>query len=422
MKSKRIFGWMLAMCLVFALCFTSAPMLAKAKTLEIEKITGYSYSLDYLLEEAGYEALTEGKKVSEGREVSYVEKGSSSEPTKATSTVEFFKAGTYEFTVTKTEGSVQEGTFEVVAVSSIEDSGLKYNLTNADELVKIQQDINKFVKDFKGGDTFDITKIDDTSSLKNIVECEYFSYDDLSVTLYYCTPGSTAYTSTSSKTFKVSNAGIYSFYVTYKTPLGDSIDVSNLVEGPNGLYEEDENGERVGDVIVPIFTFEISDNKAPEIAIGASEDAYLNLEYEVECFTITANDYSAVYELLFSQTYVDKEAYATDSEYISAVEALNPSDVTEDIFDTDALTFTPTEKGYYYVKLKVVDGNNMSEVVISRAIACQDEFIEIKPVKQFIKYNLTTIICLGISAACLIAIIVIAFIKPKEKEVVLETK
>ncbi len=420
MKSKRIFGLILSLALAFSLFIFKAPDVAEAGTLEIEKITGYSYSLDYILEDAGYEALTEGKSVSEGRDVTYKVKGSSDEPTKATSKVEFFKAATYEFTVTKTEGSVLEGSFEVVAVASVEDSGLKYNVDEV-KLASVQENVDKYVKDFQGGSTFDITKIDG-GSLSSIVECEYFDYDDLSVTLYYCTPGSSAYVSTSSKTFKVSNAGIYSFYVTFKTPLGESIDVANLIEGPNGLYEKDENGERVGDVIIPVFTFEIANNKAPEIAIGASEDAYLNLEYEVECFTITADNYSAVYELLYSQTYLNKEDYQTDADYITAVEALNPSDLTESIFDKDTLKFTPTEKGYYYVKLKVVDGNNMSEVVISRAIVCQDEFTEIKPVKQFVKYNVTTIVCLSISAACLIAIIVIACIKPKEKEVVLETK
>ncbi|MBP5176955.1 MAG: hypothetical protein ILP02_00045, partial [Clostridia bacterium] len=214
--------------------------------------------------------------------------------------------------------------------------------------------------------------------------------------------------------------GKNSFYVLFEDAFGNAMTTDTLVIGEDGWYKTVDNDGKTatGDVVIPVFTFEVSTVKAPEVSVKASDNAYVGLSYEIKAFNIVSDDYNTVYKLYFSETFFDKDSdtYANDGEYMAAVTAV-AKDVT-DTLNTSSLTFTPDKSGYYYAQVKVVDGYNNEEVAMSRAIACKGEAKYVQPDPEFLRNNVTSIVFLSIAGVCFVAIIVLLLVKPKESKTV----
>ncbi len=406
------------------------PVEPTTPTTEVYRISAVKYDLETLLEDLGVKPLDGKTKVTDGRTISYrlsvnakgeavAETDSNKEAAFKTlsDSVEFLSQGTYTIAV-KEEGTDATTDYYVSVRNKVVAVDEEYNNTSVSykaDVTGYMDAVKQNSETLKTGDNFDVPSIED------YIDSVDFEYDKLQKIVYYCAPNSSSYTqgsavTTTDPSFKVSYRGTYSFYILFKDPFTNTMKTDDLVEGEGGWYKKDADGNKVGEVVIPVFTFTVKENAAPEVTVRASEDAYLNLSYEIESFIITANGGNREYNLYFSTEYFDKddEKFATDDDYMKAVIAKSEN-ITEDYLNESSLTFTPDKVGYYYVQVKVVDDYNMAETAMSRAINCVGEA---KSVEWAYAPDTLSIVFLSIAGVCFVALIVVLLIKPKEVETV----
>ena len=463
MKGKKLLVLLLTACIMTSVSvatvaeevFAARPIMTRIQAVEykVEDIlASFAEKDERLTKLDGQSTYAGGRKVeyrlyrtAEGEEVDETDESYKEAAWKELTgtTVEFLNTGYYEFKLTWKETTPAENEGEDPVET---DKELNYIVTVNKNVTPADEDYNKTSVTYKALDnaayTDYLTEVAEHAenlktgdsysvhSLETIVDSRDFAYNTLQKTVYYCAPNSKSFTSgssftTTSPSFTVSEVGTYSFYVLFKDVFGNAMTTDTLKLGEGGWYKtvDNEGKEIVGDVVIPVFTFEVTEASAPTVSVKASDDAYLDLEYEINCFNITAENYKAVYKLYYyynatdKESYFKKDDYATDAEYLAAVKAA-ATDITEDYLDADKLTFTPDKVGYYYVEAKIVDGNNLTETVLSRPIRCLSEVETIKRESEFFKNNLTSIILLGVAALCLVGIILLLVIKPKESNTV----
>ena len=425
-----------------AAIFSAFKTVSAVRAVDSLKLAGYNYEIEYLLKDFGLEILDGENNRVGGRTIEYrltkidgdVVAENDENYTEATkisiasseADVKFLCVNAeYTFTITKTaDSSVQN--FTVSTASSFADAGISFN----DDLTSFNNALETYAANLKTGDTFRFNSLGVNAS--DAATSDYFDINETRVTVYYYAPGVT-YVSTASGSklsevsFKINTVGEYGFYLIFTDSLDNSNSIDGLVLGNGGYYTDaDDDGEYDAavdtELVVPFFYFTVKTNSNPQVVVGTAEDAFLDLEYSVECFTITAQNYTAVYKLYYidQANAVKKADYDGEAAYIAAVEE-KAKDVTS-ILDTEEVSFKPTidselgtGKGYYYVLLSVYDDNGYSDKVMSGEIACLEEYKEVIPEKQFFKYNVLSIVFLSIAAVSFIAIIVLLFIRPKKK-------
>ena len=457
MKSKRIstiaFSAVFALTLALALAFSFGVNADKTSAISAnEKLFGYEYDADYVLKDLGVEKIGENTSYTEGRKVEYVlekENGQTIDPetegyaesfrSEVGSTIIFKRPNAlYRIFVTD-NGSDETAEYPVVSVKASDvDAATHYD---PEKIADYASAVKEYAKDLSTTSTFKFSELEKKVSLSTIAKKDCFDILKTKVTVNYALPGASSVSSTSGSSienasFKTTKPGEYSFYFTFTDELNNVDKTDDLIMGDGGYYsDENDNGEwDDGDkLVIPVFTFTIEKASKPEVSLTTSEKAYIGLEYKIDCFNVTASDYTTEYKLYFipssnASANYDKDAEKYDiaangdSLYIADVLA-NPDvkDVTE-LLDTSSMKFKPEEKGYYYALLDIYSNNGYGrDEVMSYAIACLDEYTEVVTEKQFFKYNATSIIFLSISALSFIGIIVVLCIKPKQQKE-LETK
>ena len=328
---------------------------------------------------------------------------------------------TYDIVVLKGETEVTTGTFGLINKTA--DGSIYYDIENLDERANYEKLI------YNKEDGADATgklagkKIGDSFTypdLEGLLVSDHFAYATLksNLTLYYAKPKSTTFTSTTSKSFTLSELGTYSYYVLAKDPTGTefTIDTDELELKDGALGNGWYNGN---DLVVPVFTFEFTTISQPEITISEKvEEGYIGLAYQdaKEYITIVAENEKVEYTLYYSATkFVEGDDWASVGVETVETTAIDISEDEDYAFNSSNLSFTPQEKGYYYIVVNVVDGNGIREVAVTYSIAVNHEFTEVKYNTQFWKYNWLSMMFLGIALLCLIGIILIIFVKPKEE-------
>lgn len=385
------------------------------------------------------EVYKDKKDLSDGDnfKVSY---SSGSSTTNAKVTLTAREVGIFEVKVALKEKSNTD-VFKI-SVDEIDREALKpeYSYTEEDMNAFIE-DVNKNIKSsdsetgtLVAGDTFKLP------SIKSLIE-SVVPYENLKKTLYYAAPNSTSYQTTvftkADASFKISTYGTYRFYVTLYVEKTDKYEEGILLgtefleEQKDGFYaiydlsdnqlfakkvnseykyytdEECEN-EHTGEVktstspIIPIFTFNL-ENAGPSIKIESDyqEDGYVDLEYTVSDVTVNGNDVQTSYKLQYSEdgaTWVD----------------------AEEEFDEEELSFTPTKIGQYKVIITASDATNTTVTDDSYIIKVDEKYTTVKYKVSFadwLEVNTVPFIFLCISGVCLIAIILLLVINPKEKTI-----
>ncbi len=309
--------------------------------------------------------------------------------------------------------------------------------------------------------------------LRKLIKVDYFDYSDLQLTLYHTSPETSGFTkSSSSKEFKLDEIGYYSFYVGLCDPCQISeqdVNLSGLTAKQDGGEVKYYDGENVkfvrkaseialgegyedysidylcdadGNKLCPIFTFNYVKTATPKVEIAGVNDTpkgYHKLVYKNvdKLITIdTVDSRTTRYRLYFSTTDVtttgdwthangaEKLAeLAQGTEFNSDDLASNNGvfDVTEvDAFDFSTSTryFNVAAKGYYYVVCEV--GTDFGQVTVcTNAIDATNEFTTVKYARdwgKFFENNTTAVIFLGIAVLSFIGLLLVIFIKPKDKE------
>lgn len=449
MKRNFLLASVITFCLALVLSFVAFnPVTAYADgegsaTVTLYKTNAYTYKMEYLAKEAG-DSNYDDKTTVKVNGVDYAK--TTSELTEAhkkagfyatdAKSIEFLRNDTFTVALHRdaVEGDspVAEYNFEFTVNTTEKPvlwKDLKYDYDAEalkDYTDKVEAATQKDGVAIKVDDDYEVPCITD------LLLDKYFDVEDLQGTLYYAVPGS-SYTSKSisdldNVKFEVSKIGVYKFYILVENDFAE-MTTEDLIEDVGGWYKTNEEGEKLDDnVVVPVFSFEVSSSTAPKISVSNSEKAYIGLKYTVKCFTIVASDYEADYTLYYSDQELTSEQIGDD--YSKAtLESKGLKEVTlenkfseANLFDSSTKTFTPETKGYYYVVCHVKDFANEDAALICNAINAQSELKQVKYEKQFFKYNWLSIVLLSIAVICFVAILLLLFVKPKENNANLTKK
>ena len=360
--------------------------------------------------------------------------------------ITFFKNGTYAVNVK--DSSLDKEKNATVEVGDTEAYiTLKYKSFEGDAGKNLISEYKKLIEEnteevFIAGDSsFTVPEI------SSLIETN-FPYGSVRKTVYYYASGETSskntYASKADLKFSISTYGTYRFYVLANIEKhnlnidgGITMKVDGLKEEKDGFYryydaenqevyynkgnnkfykidKDNDNGysgdpltidETKKSLIVPVFEFTVQ-SQLPTIKIDSTyqENGYVGLKYKVTGVTINGDTTSEKYELLYS---TEK---SLDGKYDNFT-------LAEEEFDSSAFTFTPTKMGYYVVRVTAysVDGVNKA---YTPQIEVNEKYEQVKYKVSFsdwLDVNLLPFILFCISGACLVTIILLLTIKPKEK-------
>ena len=260
--------------------------------------------------------------------------------------------------------------------------------------------------------------LDETSVIRDV--------DDLSAKIYLRTPGG-SWPSSATKTLSgsssdveltVSSRGNYHFYVLFTDNKGNTTEKKDeLVEKDDGFYKVEGATETK---VIPIFSFAYTPDETVKVKCSNTDKVKKGYEGQIQK----------------SVTYTLENATDKDVEFVLMFKAENSTEWKKAVSGTDAkfdeskftkssLEFTPLKKGEYSFRVNAegmsgpalkegADDNVVVRVTDSVTIVKRENTAFI----DFVKNNWKSLIFLGIAVLCLIAIIVIACWKPKDKTAV----
>ena len=260
--------------------------------------------------------------------------------------------------------------------------------------------------------------LDETSVIRDV--------DDLSAKIYLRTPGG-SWPSSATKTLSgsssdveltVSSRGDYHFYVLFTDNKGNTTEKKDeLVEKDDGFYKVEGATETK---VIPIFSFAYTPDETVKVKCSNTDKVKKGYEGQIQK----------------SVTYTLENATDKDVEFVLMFKAENSTEWKKAVSGTDAkfdeskftkssLEFTPLKKGEYSFRVNAegmsgpalkegADDNVVVRVTDSVTIVKRENTAFI----DFVKNNWKSLIFLGIAVLCLIAIIVIACWKPKDKTAV----
>ena len=262
-------------------------------------------------------------------------------------------------------------------------------------------------------------------SLETLVSDELTSYAGMTHTLYYKTPETSS--STSGWDIPTDKAGKYEFYVVFKDAAGNEMKQDDFFT----VDENDKNKIDTDEATHPyakyIFTFDIVDDAPIKITSVTQSKGYVNTSYTVSSFTVSAKGYTTVYELYYNS---DSSATPTGDDWESAwVKIPVASEVQEDdempagftyeevknIGYAGSLTFTPVKTGKYVIKCTVTSTNSIRTASSTASVSVENKPRTVKPDSHWLENNVWSVVFLSVGTLCLIAIIVLLCIKPKDE-------
>lgn len=456
MKSKKrllIISVIVALATVLAafsgITAFAAPTEYVAKTGDIYERAAIEVPVDYVVDKNTGKAvassdITEVKVTSEDGSVAYesgVKDANGKGYVYASGKIKYFYSenldnGTTEdekvnkFKVTVTVKNGEETPSFTVTVTVVgkdkaaEDGALKYNdKATIDSAVS-----DKNADDSDKADKFFTTSGSGTSvrltvnydRFRQTFTSKYVDESALKYTVYYQSPRSTDFSSTSEKTgalsdVTLSDEGVYRVYVLVSDGNGNAISVKDLDERADGFYASEES---TAELVVPIFNYnyiKADEDKVVSVvanaisaknAIGRVNQRYQAVSFEVK---------NAAY-----QKFTIKYRANADSEWKDAKKG-KEANFTESSFTASQIYFTPLVKGQFKVEAKVKGNTDDLETKVteSAVITVSEKVEELKlvdeKVKNFFKNNWLSVLFLGIAFLCLVGIVVIALWKPSDE-------
>lgn len=453
MKSKKsllIISVIVALATVLAafsgISAFAAPTEYEAKTGDIYERAAVEVPVDYVVDKNTGKAvassdITEVKVTSEDESVTYesgVKDANGKGYVYASGKIKYFYSenldnGTTEdekvnkFKVTVTVKNGEETPSFTVTVTVVgkdkaaEDGALKYNdKATIDDAVKDDENATeeeKFLTTSGSGTSVKLA-IDFDKFLKTFTS-KYVDKTLLKYTVYYQSPRSTDFSSTSEKTgalsdVTLSDEGTYRFYVLISYGENSKITVKDLDERADGFYaSKDASAE----LVVPIFEYDFvkaAEDKAVSVAANSisakNAKGRVNQRYQAVSFEVT----NAAYE-----KYTLKYRANADSDWKDAKNGVD-ANFTQSSFTASQIYFTPLKKGQFKVEARV-KGNAEdleTKTAESSVITVSEKVEELKlvdeKVKNFFKNNWLSVLFLGIALLCLVGIVVIALWKPSD--------
>lgn len=279
---------------------------------------------------------------------------------------------------------------------------------------------------------------------------DYFYKGDYSYSLYYMgkTSGSNTSLSANSLSISLTEADVnYRFTIFITDSFGNAMRYPTLEDGEivwNEITTDDIWEEDFAELL-PFFTFHVSYKEATAEAPESLSVAYVNTSYSGVSFTIkgVSGTYSAVYNLYvvdrdgLNSAYGETIDYATFLEnledlfnnpdfrkYFTMVKPVNSLLETDPNYDefkelnwnATSITFTPVSvEDFYVVRLTLTDNNSQQTTYKYTAVAPSVETTSLKGESDWVANNLVSVILLSVAGVCLVALVVLLLVKPKDK-------
>lgn len=282
-------------------------------------------------------------------------------------------------------------------------------------------------------------------AFKEYIEDSTCGYTDMQFTVYYRTDSSTSVSTVSGSydelRIELTAEGSYQFRIVPTNSAGnDMVGIFASGTDDNPRYREAEiSSSNVFDA-KNLATFEFSvQYNGPTIEKPEDDDdtGYVDATYTVDDFEIIgiSDTYTTHYRLYYfeqtdtSRVYTPAELREADENgtlsQIGSWRAINVYDETLDDEDPEndneyswnpssTLSFIPQERGFYKVEV-LVSTTNMGVVKEARYIEIVSDADVIPGETYWLENNILSVVFLGVGILCLIGIVVILLIKPKNK-------
>ena len=296
----------------------------------------------------------------------------------------------------------------------------KYNTTDTSALESFKKALLDATKqDYDGDGILESVRVGGTIEIPSMFSLvtDDTPYESLSHSIILTTPGQASSTVTS-WSIDVDKAGEYMFYVVFEDDYGNAMDKDDFVSE----NEDDSNILEYGIYKDFIFTFNIEDNAPISITPVKQGKAYLNIPYEATPFDIQTSGYMANYSLYYNpnpDATEDDENWFLIPNHKSLDEYYNESGWTyQDLVDLDydsRLNFTPIKKGAYRIDCTVSSTSSVRYEIGRAIIKVVDEPTVVVVPSTWLRDNALSVVFLSVGTLCLIGIVALLFVKPKEK-------
>ncbi len=254
-------------------------------------------------------------------------------------------------------------------------------------------------------------------SLSDFISDNYSSYGNLTATVCYKTPSQDLNTIQSFE-IPVEEAGDYVFFVVFGDTFGNVMEQDDFYT----IDEEDENKIEFGKYGDFVFSFHIEDDA--EFDIDGSKrqgKGFIGEFYTATSFNIIGSNYSAQYELFYN---VNSNAVAEDEGWERIIRASElTDDYSDKTFSSDdikniaydgKLSFTPDRAGAYKIVCTIVS-DNASRVASAETVIYVSKTVKVKNYEPLETREIFAIVFLSVGGLCLVGIIALIFVKPKEE-------
>jgi len=259
-------------------------------------------------------------------------------------------------------------------------------------------------------------------SLEDLVFDDSVSYDDLKATIYYM-----AKTEGSSTNFKfdLDEVGEYTMYVAFADQSGNAMEKEDFIK----IDETDENKFTEGKYKDFIFRFVVNDDADIKVSPAIKESVgYKGVSYTVSKFKVDANECTLNYKLYYSKDVnadpeSEKEGVWVEIPKASSVK--KDSYVSNNGFTYDqvkefayngTLTFKPIEFGAYKIVCTATSDVSPRTDSAYSVVKVEKEPAVVKVDTKWLQNNVWSVVFLSIGTLCLIGIVVLLFVKPKDTD------
>lgn len=281
-------------------------------------------------------------------------------------------------------------------------------------------------------------------SLQAYIQDETCGYTDMTFDLYWRTGKADTQSSTGLSydelSIELTAEGKYEFRIIPVNRLGNAMEVT------------DKNGNKVSSVStsnvwdlqeIPTFTFEVQYSGLTIEEPEDGEDGYIDVTYTFDAFEIISlsdsntspvSEYK-LYYLVLNDTYEGQTISLTDlrasllsmnengectyGTWVEIVETDNEDEESDYVgsWDSSALSFVPKVSGYFGVTVRAYDSGLSFEAKSQAQVANISSRTDTLPGDTYwLRNNVLSVVFICIGGACLIGIIVLLLIKPKDKK------